>query len=274
MKLVTIFFDFEAPFLWKGVTKFDLEETTQRIVEILSQFKAKAVFNTCGIIAKNYPKIIRLLHDEGHEIASHGYAHENFLKTSPTKLNEILAKTDSLFQNITGKNPVGIRAPWLAANDQVYRVFETRKYEWTSNRHTPFWTPKSRIILGNTSKMEWLLGQNTYQFKWSFQRKKPYRRGSLIEIPLLSPMDISCIFPFPQVETESPEISLKEAYNVLANHYKRSKKYFNLTFHEHVIGTANRPQLLQNILSFMSKQPDTRYVLPSLTITEQSAEKA
>jgi peptidoglycan/xylan/chitin deacetylase (PgdA/CDA1 family) len=267
MKLITVFFDFEAPFLWKRVGKFDLERTVHNISEILNQFHVKAVFNTCGILAENFPKLITSLHEEGHEIASHGYAHENFLKASVEELDGLLAKTERVFQSIIGTKPVGIRAPWLAANQEVYTVFRKRNYSWASNMHVPFWTTKARVDFGDTSYLKWMMGKTVYVLKRFSQRKEPFRDNLLVEIPLLSPMDISCIFPFPQAEINSPESSLEEAYTILVDHYRKCKKYFNLNFHEHAIGTANRIQLLERIICYLSEQSDASFILPHQILT-------
>lgn len=267
MKLVTVFFDFEAPFLWRTESKFDLEATMLRITEVLKKFGAKATFNTCGVVAEKFPKLIAMLHDEGHEIASHGYAHENFLKTSVAKLDSVLARTERVFQNITGKKPIGIRAPWLKANEEVYNVLRNRRYSWTSNRHTPFWATKSRVDFGGASYLKFMLGKAVYAIKRSSQKKKPFQEGSLLEIPLLSPMDIYCIYPFPQPQENSPDSSLEEAYRILVSHYEASKAYFNLNFHEHVIGTANRIRLLEQVLGYLSEQSDASFVLPNQIVS-------
>jgi peptidoglycan/xylan/chitin deacetylase (PgdA/CDA1 family) len=270
MKLVTVFFDFEAPFLWKDDAKFDLEETVLNISGILKKYGAKAAFNTCGVIAEKFPRLIEMLHDEGHEIASHGYAHENFLKISVTELNNVLAKTEQVFQNITGEKPVGIRAPWLATNEEVYNVLRNRNYNWASNRHAPFWATKSHVDFGGTSHLKFMLGKTVYAAKRFSQKKKPFREGSLVEIPLLSPMDIYCIYPFPQAQGNSPESSLEEAYRILVRHYESSMVYFNLNFHEHVIGTANRIKLLEKILCYLSEQSDASFVLPHQLVSSLS----
>ncbi|MCJ7471125.1 polysaccharide deacetylase family protein [Candidatus Bathyarchaeota archaeon] len=262
MKHVTIFFDLEAPFLWKDEPRFDLEEALRNISEILQRFGAKAVFNTCGILASKFPKSIALLHDEGHEIASHGYAHENFLNVSATKLDDLLAKTEQVLQGVTGEKPLGIRTPWLVRNEEIYDVLRKRNYGWTSNWHVPFWETKSRVDLGATSYARWMLGRVLYGIKRFSRKEKPFRVGSLLEIPLLSPMDIYCIYPFPQAEKNSPESSLEEAYSILVEHYKHSEEYFNLNFHEHIIGTANRVRLLERMLEYLSAKSDVRFILP------------
>ena len=267
MKLVTVFFDLEAPFLWKPANKFDLEGTVRNISEVLNQFGVKAVFNTCGILAEKFPRLIAMLHDEGHEIASHGYAHENFLKVSVSELDGLLARTERILQDIIGTRPKGVRAPRLAANETVYNVFRKRNYSWASNQYVPFWTTKSRVDLGDASYLKWLVGKTVYSLKQFSQREDPFRDNLLVEIPLLSPMDVYCIFPFPQPEMNSPQSYLEEAYNILVAHYSKCKKHFNLNFHEHAIGTANRIRLLERIICFLSEQPEASFVLPNRLVT-------
>jgi peptidoglycan/xylan/chitin deacetylase (PgdA/CDA1 family) len=262
MRFITVFFDLEAPFLWKDEAKFDLEETLKNISGILNRFGVKAVFNTCGIVAEKFPKTISLLYEEGHEIASHGYAHENFLKMSPRDLNDVLAKTEQVLLDITGKRPTGIRDPWLLKSKETYVVLKNRSYSWASNYHVPFWTTRSSLNEGATSRPKWMLGRTIYMVKRFLQKKEPFCESSLLEIPLLSPMDIFCIYPFPNAKENSPESSLEEAYSILVEHYEHSKEYFNLNFHEHIIGTANRAWLLEKMLEYLSAKSDARFVLP------------
>jgi peptidoglycan/xylan/chitin deacetylase (PgdA/CDA1 family) len=261
MKLVTVFFDLEAPFLWREEGKFDLEETVRNIFEVLGHFGVKAVFNTCGIVADKFPKSIVMLHDEGHEIGSHGYAHENFLKIPAAELDDVLAKTERVMQRVVGEKPLGVRSPWLARNEDIYGVFRKRGYGWVSNLDLHFRGPMSRPNVGAVSYSKRVVGKTLYRLRRLSQSGEPYRRATLVEIPLLSPMDVYSIHPFPPAGP-SPTGILEEAYQVLVEHYKWSKTYFNLNFHEHVIGTDNRIQLLERIIRYLSEQPDARFVLP------------
>jgi peptidoglycan/xylan/chitin deacetylase (PgdA/CDA1 family) len=262
MKLITVFFDLEAPFLWKNEAKFDLVETMQNISEILDRFRIKAVFNTCGILAENFPELVAELHGEGHEVASHGYAHENFLELTMAKLNKTLAKTEKILQSITGERPIGIRSPWLMRNKQIYCVLRNRNYSWASNWYVPFWATKSHVRFHAISYPEWMVAKIIYDFKWVLHKEKPFRMDNLTEIPLLSPLDVYCIHPFPNPLENSPKISLEEAYKILVGHYKSSRIYFNLNFHPHSIGTCNRITLLEKVLGYLSSQSDGRFILP------------
>ena len=52
-----------------------VERNVNRILATLSSRQVKATFFTLGWIAERYPKLIRQIAQQGHEIASHGYGH-------------------------------------------------------------------------------------------------------------------------------------------------------------------------------------------------------
>jgi peptidoglycan/xylan/chitin deacetylase (PgdA/CDA1 family) len=259
LKIITIFFDLEAPFLWKNAPIFDLENAVHDICAVLDKHKVKATFNTLGVLAEKFPQVVSKLHNDGHEIASHGYAHENFAKITYAKLDAILKKTEIILQQVTGEKPIGIRSPWLIRNKQIYNVLKNRNYKWASNWHVPFWITKSQAQLRAISYLKYVTGKAIYNVKWIFRKKKPLLMD-LMEIPLLSPLDIYCIYPFPEPLENSPEFSLKEAYDILVKHYKSSDVYFNLNFHEHVVGTCNRVCLLDRILGYLSRQSNIHFL--------------
>lgn len=111
------------------------------------------------------------------------------------------------------------------------------------------------------------MGKVVYEVRRLSQKDEPFKKDSLVEIPLVSPLDVYCIFPYPQVGEDSPESSLEEAYRIWVSHYKSSKKVFNLNFHEHSIGTGNRLRLLERVLSFLSGQSEVRYILASKLVS-------
>src|SRR5256714_9985376 len=53
-----------------------VEQNIDRILELLSDGGAHATFFTLGWIAERYPKMVQRIVACGHELASHGYAHE------------------------------------------------------------------------------------------------------------------------------------------------------------------------------------------------------
>lgn len=251
VKLITVFFDLETPFLWKNAPVFDEVANVKRICRVLDSFEVKAVFNTCGVVAERFPDLLLRLHKDGHEIASHGYRHENFAALGTTMLEEALLRTEEILGRVTGEVPIGVRSPWLVKSEQIYRIFRKRRYKWVSNLDL---SNPGRSIMSSAIRMVKLM-----LFAPS---RKPFEKQGLLEIPLLSPLDIYCIQPFPEVTEPSPTNSIEQAFQMLIAHYQRSKEFFNLNFHPQIIGTQGRLLLLERILSYLANQSNIRFVLP------------
>jgi peptidoglycan/xylan/chitin deacetylase (PgdA/CDA1 family) len=272
MKEVTVFFDFEE-IAHKPFGEFDLEENMRGILSILAKHKAKAVFNTCGIIAEKNPEILKEIHGKGHEIASHGYMHENFAQLEPEELDEVLAKTERLIYDTIKEKPVGVRSPWLISNEQIYDVFEQRGYKWVSNKYLEFPElrmrpdyPKSKRSISPRSQIKGLISERKRKKRWEKYRQEPYRLKSAFEIPILSSLEGDLLFYLSPTQ-KSPELWLDYAYNSLVSQYKRCEKYFNLNFHPWLIGSANRLTLLDRILDYVTKQGAV-FVLAKDLVTE------
>lgn len=248
MRLVTVFFDFEGWWESQCRRRFNLEGVIRKVSKVLDNNQAKAVFNTCGIVAENFPKVLRGLHENGHEIASHGYSHENFIQLEQMgELDLVLGKTEKLIKEATGERPVGVRPPWLFSDKSVYSTIEKRGYRWVSN-YNIFRTE----VMDNPS-----ISQNFKSVKrlffsllWKTYNKEPFKIGKMIEVPLLSSQDgelLSMVDP----AQKSPDVWLDFAYRTLKTQFNKSKKVFNLNFHPWLIGTENRIILLDRILNYI-----------------------
>src|SRR5918997_6560370 len=60
-----------------------VEQTTSRLLEHFSAAGAKATFFVLGWVAERHPGLIRTIRAEGHEVASHGYAHQVLTALTP-----------------------------------------------------------------------------------------------------------------------------------------------------------------------------------------------
>ncbi|MFC2162162.1 polysaccharide deacetylase family protein [Candidatus Altiarchaeota archaeon] len=260
MKKVTLFFDFEAAGRKSFPEKFGLEQLMAGLVAILEKHEARAVFNTTGKVVENFPKIVADLHSKGHEIACHGYDHENFGLLDAAGLDKVLEKTEKLILGVTGKKPSGIRCPWLASSDTVIEVISGRDYDWLSNEYLLFperWVAPASFSTANGWVRDKLplyrrLWQKIrFDIKWSSYPKGPHIiRPGLTSIPLLSSMDGDLLFYLPPSQ-ESPGQWLDYAFKSWVKQYKRSGEHFNLNLHPWLIGSANRLELLDRIMDFI-----------------------
>lgn len=260
MKLVTVFFDLEGWWESQCRRRFDLGETIKRISKVLDENNTKAVFNTCGIVVENFPGLIKELHEKGHEIASHGYSHENFIQLEEMgKLDDVLIKTEKLIETATGERPVGVRPPWLFSDERVYSTLEKRGYKWVSGNNVL----RTEVLNNPLSKPSFkIIKYAFFGLLWKSYKKEPFKTsavGKMLEVPLLSSQDgelLSLVDP----AQKTPEVLLNFAYQTLKTQFDKSGKVFNLNFHPWLIGTTNRIDVLERVLDYISRK-DTKFVL-------------
>ena len=81
------------------------------ILDMMDKYNLKCTFFIPGVTAERYPDLVRTIHDAGHEVAHHGYAHELFADKTVEQQIEIIEKTQNLFREIIGRPARGFRAP-------------------------------------------------------------------------------------------------------------------------------------------------------------------
>ena len=82
-----------------------------RILEALDHHGIRATFFVPGKAAILYPEAVQKVAGLGHEIALHGYRHENFGELEPGQQADILEKGIRALTDCTGKRPAGFRLP-------------------------------------------------------------------------------------------------------------------------------------------------------------------
>ncbi len=103
---------------------------------LLSAFRdyhVKATFFVPGIVAEMYPETVKKIADEGHEIALHGYAHENFSHLSAKEQEQAVAKGMAAIEKVTGKRPVGFRLPEGECTKETYPILAKNQFLYDSS---------------------------------------------------------------------------------------------------------------------------------------------
>jgi polysaccharide deacetylase family protein (PEP-CTERM system associated) len=80
------------------------------LLQVLADHKTKATFFVLGIVAEKYPALIRAVSQQGHEIASHGYAHLLVHRLSRAEFVQDTQKSKLLLEDIVGLPIEGYRA--------------------------------------------------------------------------------------------------------------------------------------------------------------------
>jgi polysaccharide deacetylase family protein (PEP-CTERM system associated) len=88
-----------------------VERNVQRILEMLAQYDTRATFFTLGWLAERYPRLVREIVAQGHELASHGYGHERASDLQPSEFDADVVRAKALLEDIGGVEVRGYRAP-------------------------------------------------------------------------------------------------------------------------------------------------------------------
>ncbi|SER81576.1 polysaccharide deacetylase family protein [Psychrobacillus sp. OK032] len=113
---------------------------TAEILDILSNYDAKATFFVVGENAEKNSDLILRQYNEGHEIANHTYTHP--LKTTLAKLEKELKQTDEIIFSITGTYPELFRPVEGQYSDQMIQSVVKKGYRvimWSWHQDTEDW---------------------------------------------------------------------------------------------------------------------------------------
>jgi polysaccharide deacetylase family protein (PEP-CTERM system associated) len=109
------YFQVEAFFPHIGRGEWDrrecrIEANVDRILQLFADTDTTATFFTLGWIAERYPKLVRRIVDNGHELASHGLAHYRADHQSRPQFLADVKRSKTLLENIGGTAVNGYRA--------------------------------------------------------------------------------------------------------------------------------------------------------------------
>lgn len=113
-----------------------VERNVDRILALLHEYGVKATFFTLGWIAERYPKIVRLIVMEGHELASHGFAHERASDLTRGAFLADVQLAKAVLEDIGGVDVRGYRAPSFSIGKQnpwAHEVLLEAGYEYSSS---------------------------------------------------------------------------------------------------------------------------------------------
>lgn len=88
-----------------------VERNMGLILEMFSEHKIHATFFTLGWLAERYPGMVRQIVEQGHELASHGYAHLRASDQTREAFFQDIVRAKNLLEDIGGVAVKGYRAP-------------------------------------------------------------------------------------------------------------------------------------------------------------------
>jgi polysaccharide deacetylase family protein (PEP-CTERM system associated) len=106
---------------------------TRRILELLSAHGTHATFFVLGWIAERHPELVRQIADAGHELGTHGYAHELIYRQTPEVFEDDVRRSlgalRAAFTMVSREPPPirGYRAPAFSITRQSLWALDVLK---------------------------------------------------------------------------------------------------------------------------------------------------
>ncbi|MBF8982396.1 polysaccharide deacetylase family protein [Lutibacter sp. B2] len=154
-KSVTTFYDKEnsKEIIWNGSRDEKLvaltfddgphPRFTPKILDVLKEYDAKATFFMLGKHVKLYPKVVKRVAKEGHEIGNHTYTHIDVKANSSQKIQDEFKKTQEIVYEVTGKKPTLFRPPYGFYNSIVKNITSKegcRIVLWSTHQDSKDWS--------------------------------------------------------------------------------------------------------------------------------------
>ncbi|KAJ5711997.1 hypothetical protein N7488_006153 [Penicillium malachiteum] len=119
-----------------------------RLLRMLTKLKIadRCTWFIPGHSAESFPEEVKKVVESGCEIGLHGYAHEGAYQLTPEQERDVLVRCIEIAQNLTGKKPVGYRAPLYQLRETTLDLLEEYGFEYdaslTDHDCHPFFAPK------------------------------------------------------------------------------------------------------------------------------------
>lgn len=271
---VCVSFDFDAVCSWMSwgsrdgwsLSRGEFGATTAapRLLELCRRQAIPSTWFVPGHTADTYPEITARVAADGHEIANHGYLHENFGALTVEQARAVLRKGNETLQRVTGQTPRGFRLPLGGYPEGFFQMMVEEGFLYDSStfgEFEPHWCRTDRVLRDD--------GPNT-----------PGRELPLVEIPVTF---ITSDFAYFEFSFMNPELRAglrnprdveqvwQDQFSYLYEHV--GDGYVMLMLHPQSIGWASRILMLERFIEFCAGHSGTRFVTAE-TIAEEFRAKA
>lgn len=98
------------------------EDYIPGILKVLAAENVKATFFVTGNWAAKFPRLLKEINSQGHEIGNHGYSHKNPVKLNNSQLQEHIKKNEKLIYTITGQITNLYAPPYGDVNQKITEI--------------------------------------------------------------------------------------------------------------------------------------------------------
>jgi peptidoglycan/xylan/chitin deacetylase (PgdA/CDA1 family) len=113
--------------------RYGTQAGTPRILDLLELLGIESTFFVPGWDVERNTELVREIRDRGHEIAGHGYLHEDFSQLEASEQERALERSEAAFDSVLQIKPSGWRAPHGLMTAETRALLARRGYSYDSS---------------------------------------------------------------------------------------------------------------------------------------------
>jgi polysaccharide deacetylase family protein (PEP-CTERM system associated) len=120
---------------WDGFAP-RVERNTEAVLDLFGEAGVKATFFTLGWVAERFPQLVRRIVADGHELASHGWAHVRVDSQTPEAFRQDIRRTKGVLEDVGAVAVAGYRAATFsigARETWAFKVLAEEGYAYSSS---------------------------------------------------------------------------------------------------------------------------------------------
>jgi peptidoglycan/xylan/chitin deacetylase (PgdA/CDA1 family) len=200
-----------------------------RMLDLLDGHDVKTTFFVVGMNAKNHPDVIEEIHSRGHEIATHGWKHEDIVGVGREEEERRLLMCVDVIESATGVRPVGNRTAGGEVSPFTHDILKENGFVYDSSMRgsdLPYRLDNGLVIVPSYYEMD------DFHLFADYPGVAPYHARML-----------------------SPETGWEIWSTTFDGYYKYGLCYTTM-FHPQIIGKPGNMMLLNRLLNYIEKHPD------------------
>ena len=219
--------------------RYGVEVAVPRILDLLDRHDVPAGFFVPGKVAEENPEMVAEIHDAGHEIGHHSYAHLNPTGMTDEEEREDFERATEILTEIAGERPVGYRTPAADMSDRTLNRIAEMGFEYEST----------------------MMGDDTPYFLET-------DNGRLVELPFHWSTDDAPFWNYnsaPQVSYQSGMATPSDVYEIWREEFDACYDWgllLNLAMHPQIIGRPHRLKMLEELIQYMKDHPGVWFARP------------
>ena len=217
-----------------------------RLLELCGRLGITATFFTPGHTADTFPETAAEIAAAGHEVAAHGYVHEDFEPLSLDEARDVIRRAADAIERAVGRRPRGMRFPPWAVAGEHFELLLGEGYTYSSS-------------VMDDVRPHWARGPGVVRFDGP---NEPGGELPLVEVPITFITSDFAYFEFNGYGRPTLPAGLRNPRDVeeiwldeFSYNAERDPTAFTmLMLHPETIGWGGRVAMLERVLAAMQRR--------------------